>query len=319
MLRIITRLSLVTLLGVLGSFGTSFANSNQESYALVDTIFRDADELFAQRENNRAKIAQARSAYNALLSRVSGDQLAYAVAQLGRLAIYEGEMLLPKTATTERKAIFQDCWCKTPRINIIRQGSCDNPGFVDKIKNVNGREHPAYYYFQSVCMAYWLEVSGPIEKVAFVSQLDALLTRGPSVNYDLVKGSEFEGGGITRVSAGVHSNPASAALGFHKPEEAMIEIDKSLSAPAAIGDPNSGARYFGNHQIKAGVYIQLDNKFPSAGWMQKGIDYTNATLIEMTDIIDFDTYPTERKPEFMYNYSMIKKLYKDMTGDEWVP
>src|SRR5262245_59649748 len=76
-----------------------------------------ADAAFAQREGNRAKIAEARTKYLEILGQVSesADRLR-AVAQLGRLAIYEGEMVLPKTARDERREIFSQCWCKQPKV-----------------------------------------------------------------------------------------------------------------------------------------------------------------------------------------------------------
>jgi hypothetical protein len=318
------RSTALTLFAIAMQFSTatnSRADNSQNPYSHVDTsdsIFDEADRLFAEREQGRTKVGEARASYSSLLDRVSGDQLVHAVAQLGRLAIYEGEMLLPKTATAERREIFQNCWCKNPRRG-IGGGSCQDPGFVDRIKTIEGKEHPAYFYFKGACLAYWMEIAGPLEKVAFIGQLESALTQGINVNYDLVKGTDYEGGGLLRIAAGVHSNPASAALGYHRPEEAYNEVNRALAAPASIGDPNSGDRYFGNHQMKANVFIQLDKKFPDADWMSKGIEFTNQTLLNMTDMIDFDTFPAGRKPEFLYNYRMLKEHYRTMTGDEWNP
>lgn len=287
--------------------------------AQADDVFTAADQLFEQREDNRQAIAQARNAYLGILNQVSGDQLVYAVSQLGRLAIYEGEMLLPKTARAERRAIFEQCWCAEPKVNLLGQGSCAKPGFVEKIKTVNGKEHPAYHYYKGVCQGYWGEQGSAVEKLAFVGQLEGHIKKGPTVNYDLIKGSDFEGGGIYRLAAGFYSNPAAAVLGYYKPDEAMVAIEKAIAAPASVGDPSNGSQYFDNHQGKVAVFIELDKKYPNAGWKQKGIDYANDILINMTDIIDFDTYPAGRKAEFMFNYRKLKEHYKTLSGQDWNP
>lgn len=287
--------------------------------ALADDIFAAADLLFDQREDNRAKIAEARVAYTTLLAQVSGDQLVYAVTQLGRLAIYEGEMLLPKTARNERREIFEKCWCEEPSVSILGSGSCRKPGYIEKIKTVNGKEHPAYYYFKGVCLAYWGEQGSPLEKLAFVGQIEAAIQKAPAVNYDLIKGSDFEGGGAYRLAAGFYSNPAAAVLGYYKPDVAHTAIEKAIAAPATVGDPSDGSQYFDNHQGKVQVMIELNKKYPNDGWKQKAIDYTTEYLVNMADIIEFDSFPAGRKPEFMFNFKMMKTHYKTLTGQDWNP
>lgn len=281
--------------------------------------FAAADQLFEQREDNRQAIAQARSAYMALLNQVTGDELVHAVSQLGRLAIYEGEMLLAKNARAERRAIFEQCWCAAPRVGILGQGSCAAPGFVEKIKTVNGKEHPAYHYFRGVCLGYWGEQGSTIEKLAFVGQIEGHIKKGPTVNYNLVKGSDFEGGGLHRLAAGFYANDAASIIGYYKPDEALAAIDRAIAAPASVGDPSNGSQYFDNHQGRVLVLIEMHKKYPNAGWKQKAIDYANDMLFTMTDIIDFDSYPADRKAEFMYNYRELLSHYKTLTGQDWVP
>lgn len=287
--------------------------------AQADDIFTQADLLFEQREDSRTKIAAARTAYTALLGQVSGDQLVYAVSQLGRLSIYEGEMLLPKTARNERREIFEKCWCEEPSVSILGAGSCRKPGFVEKIKTVNGKEHPAYYYFKGVCLAYWGEQGSSIEKLAFVGQIEAAVQKAPTVDYELIKGTDFEGGGAYRLAAGFYSNPAAAILGYYKPDVAFTAINNAITAPASVGDPSDGSQYFDNHQGKVQVLIELNNKYPNDGWKQKAIDYTTEYLGNMADIIDFDSFPAGRKPEFMFNFKMMKTHYRTLTGQDWVP
>jgi len=285
----------------------------------ANDLLATADEHFENRENNRSEIAKARTAYLSLLDQVEGDELVYVVAQLGRLAIYEGEMLLPKTARDERRQIFQQCWCKDPSVSILGGGSCRSPGFVEKIKTVGGLEHPAYFYFKGVCMAYWGEQGSTVEKLAFVGTIESLITKAPTVDYNLIKGSDFEGGGAYRLAAGFYANPGAAVIGYYKPDDALVAIDKAIAAPASIGDPSSGTQYFDNHQGRVTVMIELNKKYPNAGWQQRGVDYANEMLLNMTDIIDFDTYPANRKPEFMFNYKMLQTHYKTLTGQDWAP
>jgi hypothetical protein len=93
--------------------------------------FATADRLYAQRENNHEAIAQARAQYVQLLdSATNVNDKIRAAEQLGRLALYEGEMITAKSDSAGRRAIFGDCWCRSTS---LFSRTCNEPGWVEKI------------------------------------------------------------------------------------------------------------------------------------------------------------------------------------------
>lgn len=275
-----------------------------------------ADALYAQRENNRPLIAEARTKYLELLNQATekADKI-YAVAQLGRLAIYEGEMLLPKNARADRRAIFSQCWCSSPHVSGIPpfvSGSCQADGFVAKISpEALGETHPAYSYFHGVCMAYWGEQGTLSEKLAFTNWIKTDIEKGQTLD------TRYEGGGINRLAAGLYSNPATKPLGIYNPTQALQAIDKALQEQPYPGDPSGGASYYDNWNGKAEVLLQLHSDDPSGGYKDQVADMTTDKLTEMDEKIQDEDLPQQRGPEFNFNYKKLKSEYKTSTGSEW--
>ncbi len=239
-----------------------------------------ADAAFQQRDGNRARIADARAQYQAILAAATteGDKLR-AASQLGRLAIYEGEMLLPKTDTAGRKAVFSECW----------------QGFIEKIKpGTNGvGESPNYYYFKGVCLAYWGQAAGPLASLPHVPTLKDMIAKG------LLQDKRFEGAGVHRLAAGVYSNKAAIAVGLYKPDEALANAQQAVQLPAFPGDVSSGAEYYDNWR---GLALTQD---------EKGLkDDAKATLeekiAELEDLLSSNTLPQGREPEAKWNLQEMK-------------
>ena len=270
-------------------------------------IWADADTAFADRLNDREAIAEARTLYKEILETATGPDALRAASQLGRLAIYEGEMLLPKSASEERMEIFSDCWCRDPRVSglIVPEGDCREPGFVDAISPENlGEEHPAYYYFHGVCMAYWGEQASLRQKLAFTSWITWSIDEGQQTD------TRFDGGGIHRLTAGVYSNPQADLLGIYQPEYALEEIYKALRSEAYPGDPSNGASYYDNWKGLIEVLMELDRN-------DEAIEALEEALPELQELIEEDELPAGRGPEAIYNYKSMKKFYEELTGDEW--
>src|SRR4051812_35577642 len=71
-----------------------------------------ADSLYVQRAPNAVdKIVAARTEYLKVLTApgTSNAQKIAAASQMGRLWIYQGEMLTPESDRTTREALFRDC------------------------------------------------------------------------------------------------------------------------------------------------------------------------------------------------------------------
>lgn len=275
-----------------------------------------ADSLFARRGSGRAVVAEARQAYVALLGQatIPADKLR-AASQLGRLAIYEGEMLLPRTASSERRQIFGQCWCSDPRVaGLPPRGTCASPGFIDKISPANlGETHPAYYYFHGVCLSLWSEQASLGERIAFSSAIKADIDSG------LTTDTRFEGGGIKRLQAGVQSNPATKALGFFSIATALSAIDDATSSEPYPGDPLAGSQYFENWSMKIKVLLQAHEEEPNGGWRDQALDLLVDKLNEMDEKIADDVLPVGRAPEFLQTYAVMKERYRTITGSDWNP
>jgi hypothetical protein len=245
--------------------------------ALAD-VWTDADNLFKQREGNRAKIQEARDLYVAILPTVTGQQLIRAVSQLGRLAIYEGVMVLPLSAKAERKRVFRDCW----------------ENFAEKIKPAVVGENPAYYYFKGVCLAYWGEAAGTLASLPHVPTIVNMINRGMEGD------TRFEGGGIYRLAAGVYSNIKAQPLGLYKPKEALLLIDKSLASAAFPGDPHSGNAYFDNWRGKALVLVELQRHAEAKQLLE-------AKIAEIEELEAEEELPRGREAETLWNLSAMKE------------
>ncbi len=279
--------------------------------------FATADRLYAQRENNRAAIAQARSEYQQLLnSATNTNDKIRAAEQLGRLALYEGEMLTPKSDSATRRAIFGDCWCRSTS---LFSRTCNEPGWVEKISPAAiGQRISAYYYYRGMCIGYWGEASNVLEQAAFSGALREAVNGGIEIAGQNAESSAYEGGAVHRVAANVWSNPLARAVGLYDIKKAYAQVEKALAAPAN-GSQDPGSLYFDNHRSKIIVMKQLNSDEPSEGWKDKAIAFANETLLDMTDRIDQDQIPASRVPEFKVIYDHIKIDYRSLSGRDWQP
>jgi len=274
--------------------------------------FTAADALFANRESGRAVVGQARDAYLQLLGQATtqGDKIRV-VEQLGRLALYEGEMLVPKSDTAARRQIFGDCWCK--ETSVLR-GACVKPGFLDTISPANlGHSTPAYFYFRGLCSGYWGEAANLIERATFSGVLRDNINDGLAQSNDDLN---YEGGGIHRVVANVWSNPAARVVGLYNVHGALDQANLALAAPATGGN-GPGTVYFDNARTKVAVLQQLNQDEPSGGWKSQAVSYLDDTLIDMNDRVSSSQVPSDRAPEFKVFFQRLKEDYKSMTGNDW--
>lgn len=253
------------------------------SFSARADVFTEADTLFKQREESRDKIAQARAEYVALLPSLSGQQLIRAVSQIGRLAIYEGVMVLGDAAVAEKKQVFRDCW----------------ENYAEKIKPAVVGENPAYYYFKGACLAYWGEVAGTLASLPYVPTLLDLINKG------LASDTRFEGGGVYRLAAGVYSNKKAQPLGLYKPNEALTMIDNALAAAAYPGDPNSGSVYFDNWRGKGLVLVELGRGADAVSMM-------TAKIQEINDLEEAEELPAGREAEAHWNRSSMERQIADI-------
>jgi len=275
----------------------------------------DAQQMFDARAESREKIQTARGMYQDLLKgAVTPAEKIQAVSQLGRLALYEGEITLSDDDVEGRKSIFSQCFCASPKVtyNPLPSPSCESPGFVDAISPKNlGENHPAFHYFRAMCTAYWGEVAQPMEKLAYVSWLKEDIAAGQTLD------TRFEGGGILRVAAGVYVNPKASVVQLYNPELAIQMATQALASGPFPGSPSSGIHYYENYAILAKALKQMDADRPDSGFKEKAIAKTTSALKEMDERIEFEDLPVGREPEFKWYYSQIKNIYKELTALDW--
>jgi hypothetical protein len=216
----------------------------------------DADALFVRRAEGPAVIEQARAKYKAILNAATVNQdKIRAASQLARLAVYHGEMLLPKSDKDGRKAIFADCW----------KG---NDAFLEKISPaaLGGEKTPQYYFFKGICLGYWGEAAGPILSLPNVPTIKETMREALALD------TRFEGGGAHRLVAGVKSNSAARALpGLYDIDEAQAEVALALASAAYPGDANNGRGYYENLRTEAQVLTEAGKLAEAKTKMQEAI------------------------------------------------
>ena len=259
-------------------------------------LWSEAQQAYDQRENNPDKIAEAKAKYLQLAQQSTGANRIKAVTQLGRLAVYDGEMLHAKTDSTERSRIFGECWCQN-----VSGGTCTTPGFVEYINPANVGENSAYYYFKGLCLGYWGEVQPLLTQIRWVGKVDEALTQGMER-----ADARFEGSSLNRLAGAFYSNEKVRALGFYRPEYALERAIEATSQTDAYPgeDQVSGADFYENWRVQ---YLALK----SLGRAQEAQQLAATKLAEMSEAEELGLLPPSRIPESKW---VIRCLRNEVAG-----
>lgn len=247
--------------------------------------FSAADALFEQRAGDRAKIAQARGAYNASLSQsLTVDERVYAVEQMSRLSYYEALLLDEDTETI--KSVTQECYDKTSAI----------------APNTNGvGETPQYYYWRSVCLSLWAKANGIVASLGRSKEVVSLFEQAIAVD------STYDGGGAYRLGAAVyHKLPAINPVGPRGDlNKAADYINKALASPAYAGaaDPATatGDYFFNVYEYQAEVVAKQGDKARAVAILTSAIDRINSGDL-----------PMGREPETAEHLKDLVKLREEL-------
>lgn len=226
-----TKTFILSLFACVACMGTAFASFD----------FSAADGLYAARENNFAKIHEARAAYAAALagSPTAEDKI-YAIEQMSKLDVYETTLV---TDNNQIKQISLACYDNVTNIAPSAVGST-----------------PAYFYWRAACLAVWGRANGVLASLSRSSELVELIEAGNKVD------STYEGGGFYRLGAAVYSKlPAINPLGpSGNMDLALKYIDLAIASPAyanAVDPETSTGDYFYNaYQFKAEILDKLHRK-----------------------------------------------------------
>lgn len=185
--------------------------------------FSSADAFFKNREGNFTAISDAKASYRKALTESRKEDKIYAAQQLGKLAYYEGDLLLGEKEHTKRVKIFEECMNDMEHVNLKAVG-----------------KNPTYYLFKAMCLGLWGKSKGMFAAARRVGELKSLIQDGLSVDAD------YDAGGLSRLYAAVYIQ--SKLMGLYDLEGALKRVNRSIEL---------GPNYYNSYLIKAEVLKEM--------------------------------------------------------------
>ena len=201
------KLSLILKAGLVLGLSQSLLANDLDT---LDTEF-DSTRAKALETNNPSMVKSLRDKYRSIAATATGKDKIRAAARMGRLYIFEGDILTPRSTPAARKAVFDEC---IEAMDVIKPG------------NGVGENQP-YYYLKISCLSFMAEVGSLKDKLAakaYYGGSKDLFFKG------VKQGTEYQGGGIYRSAAGVMSNPLARLVGLYKPEQAVAYANTALES-----------------------------------------------------------------------------------------
>ena len=235
--------------------------------------------------------------YEIIEAGAEGDALVRAVVGVSRTLVYQGEGLTGTESDEDidtRRALFKECWDSA--VEAI------NPEAI-------GYAAPEYYYFKSVCMAYYGQVSGTIENLGLIRGLNNAITTG----LEIPGGDLYEAAGIKRVKAAVSSNAKTKPLpgGIYNPELALQLIDEAIESEAYPGS-YAGNLSCENYRRKVNVLVELERPADALETALFAID-------EFEFLLEFEEIPAVIIAETHHCLKVVKGLAEELTPVEEAP
>ena len=253
-------------------------------------IFDQADGIFAQRENNLAKISEARKAYKQILGTVDGEDRVYEVEQLGKLAFYEGEHLTSLDRNPGRRTeIFADC-----------------RDFVESIADMT-EARTQYHFWKLQCTAFWVQSAPLLSRLAQIGSIKRYFNSIVGENVEPLASAgidvRYQGGGIYRVIAGIIKDDLSSLIRSEFPNRAKaIDLaDKAIAATAYPGDENAGASYYSNYRGRGDVLNKMGRPAEAKVALTKYIE-------EIDELIAGNELPVGLEAETKAEQVMMKSI-----------
>jgi len=238
-----------------------------------------ADELYKNRANGSSAIAEARTAYESLLSNSRGDDLVHIASRICSLNTFDALHFI--SGNTAKMEMLTACW----------------DGVINKISpDAIGEKKPEFFYWKSYALANYGKLASTLERIKRIKQLMALIEEGKNID------TRYYGGGILRTAAGIRSNPAVRVLGYYDPALALEEIETAIDSDSAPGSDLYGEDFFGNFEIKANVLVALERTAEA-----------KALLTEFLDDLDLENLPEGIEPENNVDIQDIRALLAQMS------
>lgn len=256
--------------------------------------FTAADELFAQRastEEGAEVISNALAAYRAALDTVTGDEKLYAVAQIARLYIYDGDMTRPESDKKARMRIFDNC------LDTLEEYI--HPDQVGAT--------PQYYYYKVYCLALWGKAAGPLRILLRAPKLKRAIREGLKLD------TRYEGGGLPRMVGAVYLNSRARPIGLYKPDKALTLIEQAIASEGvedrAYPEILTGADVAENYYHYAEALLKNDRK-------SEAIEILEQTIAEYEELIELEALPEGREAETEYYLEKIRGRLTKYTAEQ---
>jgi hypothetical protein len=264
----------------------------------VAGVFDQADALFAQREGSSANVHAARADYEQIASAATGDDLAYCVQQIGRLAVYEGDYLLPADSGNDaaRASLFDEC--RT---------------YAKKLEGDQSHVN-AYAFWRMACTAQWMQYATVADRLAQLSDtkayFDKVVTDSLDIDAALGLDLSYQGGGMQRTLTAIYANQLSSLMRSTLPDgqKALAMANAALADPAYAGDPNAGADYYRNYRHKAIALAFLGDKADEASTLSDAIAEIQARASD-------DALPPGMEPETRAELALMQAMQAKLQAE----
>ena len=256
--------------------------------------FTAADELFKQRaptEEGKEAISKALAAYRKALETVTGDDKMYAVTQIARLYVYEGDMTRDEGDKKARMRTFDNC------LDVIK----------DYIHPDDVGATPQYYYFKVYCLALWGKAAGPLRVLTRALTLKRAISEGLKLD------TRYEGGGLPRMVGAIYLNNKARPIGLYKPDKALLLIEDAIASEGvedrAYPEPLTGADVAENYYHYAEALLKNERK-------AEAIQVLEDTIAEYEELVELEALPVGREPEALYYIEKLKERLAEYTAEE---
>lgn len=256
------------------------------SFAQFDT----ADYYFSLRENSVENIDNARSAYMHVARDAQGEQLAYSVQQIGRLALYEADYLSVAGDEAKLKEIFSQC-----------------RDLAGRLEPYQPQYKTQYAYWKMTCTSNWLLYATIGERLGALPGIkrhfNLVVDESLNVREDAGLDLRYEGGGISRVLAAIYTNSLSNLLRNDLPnqDKALEMIDQAIDSSPYPGTTLYGADFYRNHSQKAQILYNSERNSDAE-------DFILETIEELDELIDEDALPEGLEPESKGERQKLEEL-----------
>lgn len=260
--------------------------------------FSTADELFSKRGETYLNAMKAFDIYAKAVAETSGEEQEYAAIQLGRSALFAGQVFAGVDKETKKK-IFERC--------------------TNSLAPAKASNSQAYHYYYLSCAAFRGKLANLLNRVAWGKRIkDGVSGAVASMTVEGTLQPVVEGGGTARVMAAVRSNRAAKVVGLFDADEAVTYAEAALSAPARFDKylqvEMSGLDHYENYvylglaktvrALENSDFAELEDAFYV---LEDGLDSYNTAK-------DEGTLSSLRAPENEVYSARIATLYNALEG-----